>query len=462
MRVLGIIRHGACRWAAAFAALWTVCLPAQALPSFARQTGMECVNCHFSWPELTAVGRQFKLGGYTLMKPVTDGDRPVVSFDPNGNAPYLPLAAFAQLSATHTANVNTGGTDPSDFAHNDDVVLQQLSLFLAGRASDHAGGFIQWTYDGVARHSSIDNTDLRVADRYRSDALDVSYGLSLNNSPTMSDVYNTTPVWGFPYAGSSVAPVPSASTLIQGGLAQQVAGLTAYALWNRTLYTELGGYRTADGVFSVLRAGIDRSSAAVLEGTAPYARLALQHDWDSGTQSAMVGLFGLQVRKYPDPTAPVGATDRFRDVGVDAQYQYVGDVHRVSAQLSLIDERQDLDATYAASGSTHPSDRLRSIAAKASWYYETRYGISLGYQRLLGTSDAGLYSTGSPVSGSLNGSPNSSAVIGELNWLAQRDRRFALQYTAYQTFNGSSTNYDGNGRNARDNNTLYLLAWFAF
>ena len=38
---------------------------AHAVPSFARQTGFECVACHVSWPELTSVGRQFNLGAYT-------------------------------------------------------------------------------------------------------------------------------------------------------------------------------------------------------------------------------------------------------------------------------------------------------------------------------------------------------------------------------------------------------------
>jgi hypothetical protein len=38
----------------------------------------------------------------------------------------------------------------------------------------------------------------------------------------------------------------------------------------------------------------------------------------------------------------------------------------------------------------------------------------------------------------------------------------AAQYTAYTRFNGGSTNYDGAGRNASDNNTVYLLARFVF
>ena len=37
---------------------------AQAVPSFARQTGMACAACHTVYPELTPFGREFKLNGY--------------------------------------------------------------------------------------------------------------------------------------------------------------------------------------------------------------------------------------------------------------------------------------------------------------------------------------------------------------------------------------------------------------
>jgi hypothetical protein len=435
---------------------------AQAVPSFARQTGLECVACHLSWLELTTVGRQFKLGGYTLIKPVTSGERPLVSFARDGNPPLLPLAGFVQASMSHTANTSTAGTDTSSFPMQDELALQQFSLFLAGRISEHAGGFAQWTYDGLGHTSSIDNVDLRLVNRYKNDSLDVTYGLSLNNSPTMSDIYNTTPVWGFPFASSGVAPTPEAATLLQEGLAQQVVGLTAYSMWNRTLYAELGGYRTASNTFSAFRAGVDRDEAAVLDGVAPYWRLALQREWDSGTQSAMVGTFGLIANKYPDPTAPTGLTDRFRDVGIDAQYQYITDSHRFSGQVAYIREQQDLNATFAAEHSSNPSNQLNNLSAKLTYYYQTQYGVSLGYQRTDGSADAGIYNTGAAVSGSANASPNSEAVILELNWLPWRDRRFTLQYTAYQKFNGASINYDGFGRNASDNNTLFLLAWFPF
>src|SRR5271163_4202529 len=40
--------------------------PADALPSFARQTGQPCGTCHTDFPALTPFGRRFKLLGYTV------------------------------------------------------------------------------------------------------------------------------------------------------------------------------------------------------------------------------------------------------------------------------------------------------------------------------------------------------------------------------------------------------------
>src|SRR5258706_12135716 len=129
-----------------------------AVPSFARQTGFECTTCHLSWPELTSVGRQFKLGGYTLMRETTD-KRPWLPTSNDGPPPRLPLAGMVQGSFTRTQD--TSGADSATFPRNSEAVLQQLSAFYAGRIVDHVGAFAQWTYDGIAHHSSVDNVDIR-------------------------------------------------------------------------------------------------------------------------------------------------------------------------------------------------------------------------------------------------------------------------------------------------------------
>src|ERR1700687_5312416 len=74
---------------------------ANAVPSYARQTGQECIACHVSFPELTPYGRYFKLTGYTIGKPAISSQ----------GVNYIPLAVMAQASVTHTQNNHT--TDPN-------------------------------------------------------------------------------------------------------------------------------------------------------------------------------------------------------------------------------------------------------------------------------------------------------------------------------------------------------------
>lgn len=415
-----------------------VAAPARAVPSFARQTGFDCMTCHVSWPELTPTGRQFKLNAYTL-----------------GEKRMLPIAGMLQVSRTSTAHRDAD--TPDAFRKDGNIVLQQASLFLSGKLAEHLGVFSQWTYDGVAHHSGIDNLDLRYANQLEAGGQDLLYGITLHNNPTVQDVYNTGPAWGFPFASSPVAVTPNAASAIES-LGQQVAGLGGYLLWHNTLYLELSAYRTANGAFSMLRAGSDKASDAALKGLSPYWRLALQHDWREGTHSAMVGAYGLKVDRYPDNRLTSGPTDRFNDLGLDAQYQFITDRHRVSLQLNYIHERQDWNAT----AQSNPSDTLRIFRGKATYYFQKQYGATLGYFSVRGNADPQLYDTGEPIGGSARGSPDSAGMIGELNYLPRRDMRLTLQYTAYRKFNGAANNYDGFGRNARDNNTLLLLGWFMF
>ena len=46
-----------------------------------------------------------------------------------------------------------------------------------------------------------------------------------------------------------------------------------------------------------------------------------------------------------------------------------------------------------------------------------------------------------------------------LPWL---NTKLQIQYVGYDKFNGMRTNYDGSGRNASNNNTLYGLVWVNF
>lgn len=98
---------------------------------------------------------------------------------------------------------------------------------------------------------------------------------------------------------------------------------------------------------------------------------------------------------------------------------------------------------------------LSTTRAKVSYYFEQKYCASLGSFSTVGTADATKY-------GTLNASPNSRGEIAEIDYLPTQTIKLALQYTRYDKFDGASKNYDSSGRNASDNNNLYLLGWFMF
>lgn len=435
---------------------------AHAIPAFARQTGQECIACHVSFPELTPYGRYFKLTGYTI-----------------GERQWVPLAMMAEggiTSITNNSTVDDTGAPASVISRNNNFLFSGVSVFLAGKATDYLGAFIQYAYENASTastpaehlkgHSGIDNTDIRLVGKsYGIDAQEVEYiyGFTLNNNPTVQDVWNSTPAFGFPFTASPVALSPNAVTLIDGELGQQVAGYGVYAYLKKTLYAELSFYQTADGMFSWMRHGQpigEADGVHRLQGLNPYYRVALTHDW--GPHSAMVGAYGMHAKVYADNLDPGAGTNRFTDTAFDAQYQYITIPHVFTSQWTYIHERQNWDASFPAGGTSNSVDILKTWRGKVTYYYQRKYGATIQYFNTSGTADAELYPSGAAATGNLDGSPNSRGYILELDYLPIQNVRLMAQYTAYKKFNGGRDNYDGFGRNARDNNTLFLNLWVAF
>ena len=441
---------------------------ASAVPSFGRQTGFACEACHTAFPELTPFGRRFKLNGYVLdnmqqVKTITAQNEEALLLN------YIPpLSLMFQASYTRTKAALPDVTLPDGLAQNNQVLFpQQASLFYAGRIAPNFGGFIQITYDSASGSFGFDNTDLRYANHMNLVGKDTIFGVTANNNPTVQDVWNSTPAWQTPFdQRTSAAPVPAASALVDGSLGGDVAGLSAYLWFNDAFYVELGAYRSAKQGFQnpqTQNAGPLNSTASnVIDGVAPYWRLAYEWDWNRNALS--LGTYGLEARLLPgNGIALAGSINRFTDTALDAQYQYLGDDHLFSVQTTWIHEKQRLDASFAAGAAANPSDTLNTFRLGGSYYYRRRYGAALGYFTTTGSTDAGLYNAGGgPVTGSVNNSPDSRGWVAELDYLPWQNVKFALQYTIYSKFNGGTSNYDGFGRNASDNNTVYLLAWINF
>lgn len=428
--------------------------PATAVPSFARQTGLACEACHTVFPQLTPFGRAFKASGYTLFNTlkVEDINKVKKSTLSLSDLPPISAMVMASTSVENKANDSSSSKTTTDFP-------QQASLFYAGRISDNIGAYFQLTYDDQSGTVGIDNTDIRYADVANLDGHGVIYGVSLNNNPTVQDLWNSTPAWGQPFIASPALQGPTLPQ-IEGAMAQVVAGLSAYTFIDQTYYGEVGVYRSALQGASYAQNG--NTTNNIISSVAPYWRFAYENDW--GNNSWEVGFLGLYT-DFQNPTTPAGNAingslqaregDRFLDIGLDTQYEYIDDDNQVSVNGRWIHENEKLGASYAAGFADNASDRLDSMNLTGSYYWRRKFGATLGMFNVSGSRDP-LYF------GSANGSPDSTWGLVEVDYLPWLNVKLGLQYTAYFKFDGATDNYDGAGRNASDNNLLYAYLWLAF
>ncbi len=424
--------------------------PVLAVPSYARQTGQACSGCHVGamGPQLTALGRQFKILGYTMK---------------GGTSSLPPISAMMVASYSHTSKDQADNAGPNDGTNNN-ASLQQLSLFLAGRLTEHTGIFSQVTYSDIDHHVAMDNYDIRYAKAFSRGDHGGVFGVSLNNNPGLSDPYNSQAAWRFPFIGSELAPGPTAAVLSDGGLGQQVIGADAYVSIDSKYYASLGFYRTMSESF-LSSINVDYGGRVV--GAAPYWRFSWTPGWLDGGLS--LGASGLYARIAPDTASSFA--NRYSDYGLDAEYEkYVGDGNMLTMNAKFTHENQRLDYAFNNDEADRLSHSLNSANFNASYYYKNTYGLTFGWFNITGTADTLLYPS-EPDFGSANSSPNSRGEILQADWtpFGKADSykqpwvnlRFGIQYTHYEKFNGGDSNYDGFDRNASDNDTLFVFVWTA-
>jgi len=386
-----------------------------ALPSFARQTGDSCDSCHVGayGPHLTPHGRKFKMGGYT---------------DSDGKEGHIPLAAMLIDNYTHTSKDQDNsavGFDP-----NNNNVVQELSVFLAGKLSDHVGSFMQVTHSGVDKVIALDNTEFRFATETTLFGQPGVYGVTLNNNPTMQDPFNTLPTWRYPFNSADLAAGPSTAPFLDDGIAGQVYGVSAYGQLENGIYAELGFYR------SFTQSILDRLNVEAgqeLGKSAPYWRVAYIKDMRKKVFS--VGLVGMTADLHD--YGATGPDNKYTDIGLDGHYQYLGNRKNiVSVDGAYIHETQD-------------NGNVNQLNVAGSYYYDKSYGATVRYFSVDG-SNATL--------------PDSKGWMLQADWtpFGKEDSwkapfanlRVGLQYTLYNNFDGDTTN-------ASDYNTMMAFVWLS-
>ena len=124
-------------------------------------------------------------------------------------------------------------------------------------------------------------------------------------------------------------------------------------------------------------------------------------------------------------------------------------------------ENSFLDATSLEGGVSQLHQKVDTFRITGGYIYDHLIGARLSYFTNSGTVDTTLNAPAA-VTGSATGDPFSNGLTAELDYTPWVNTKFVLQYTSYFNFNGGSSNYDGAGRDASANNTLYLLAWLAY
>jgi len=425
---------------------------ATAVPSFATQTGLPCAQCHVMafGPQLTEYGRQFKLNGYTFRK--QDGGL------------NIPLAATVIAGID---SVSKAAPTPAPYSDKDNLALQAVSVYFAGGITDHLGAFVKATYDNIFDTAAWDTMDVRYARQVKLAGHSAVVGIDVNNNPTAQDLWNSLPVWGFPYVQSELVPSPNNVPILHEAFGNTVLGASVYTMIDNHLYAEVGLYR---GLTNKWLGNLgDPGADPHIVGAAPYARITFQDH--NGPHYFAVGLVGLSVKQEPF-SATTSQTNRYTDYGIDGTYQWnIGTPHAIDAHASWIHEDRNLTASFVTGASDSTSNRLDAFEADVSYIMQQTWVASVGLFNTNGTTNHLLFAPG-PVSGSAAGSPASGGYILQFEWVPfgkadsfarpWANLRLGVQYTGYWRFNGGSSNYDGFGRNASDNNSLFLFTWLAF
>ena len=479
---------------------------AWAVPSFARQTGWSCATCHTSYPQLTPMGRIFKLMGYT-----TENLQPQQKVEAKvGNVIHLLLPRISQFSIfvqasdtrvaggqgvlgtlprTSTAPDQPAGTGQPVGRNNNLEVPQQVSLFYAGEITPHVGDFLHITYSGQDGTFAFDDSSIVRAQAWSLGHYNTLItGVDVNNTPSATDLWNTSTDWQAPFFTSNYTAegeVPTTFIAASQGASFPLIGLGTYAADivgpNRAnwFYAEADAYDNSQGTGAGPNSGVigegggnqytlNNSSSCVadsadcvafgqLAGTAPYLRLAYQHDWSDWNWE--VGTYDMWSRVYASPTS--SAVDRFYDYDLDSQLQWldINDNSNVTVRANLIHE----DARFAAddvgptSGSSLTHGQLNTFNLNATYWYHDEYGAQGGFQDVTGTANSNFW--GGNIYTSANGSPNTTDEWVEASYLPWWNTRLSVRYTVFNKFRGLTGN---NGVSPSKFNTIELLAWIAY
>jgi len=275
----------------------------QAVPAFARQTGMACAACHFqTYPAINAFGRAFKASGYTLI-----GAQEKIE----GDDLSLPVVLNASL-VTKFRYQKTNGDDKRVATNTGELQFpDEAALLIGGRAGEHVGFVLEFATFGEA------DTDSGEFSLFGSFKMPITYkvgGTDLSFIPFSTDAGGA--AYGFEQLNTGAQRFQRVGEDRNALMAQQYLGLGAgeaegfaFVAANEMGFVNVSLWAPIHGSFA-------------MKSLAPYFRAALTPsigNWDTG--------FGVQYfsgkAKEDDGSDPLGNVVEHKTEGwaIDGQIQ---------------------------------------------------------------------------------------------------------------------------------------------
>ena len=443
-----------------FFCLLSALLPGKAfaIPSYTRQTGFSCDECHTVYPNLTPLGRDFKLHGYTMTASKT-----IKSDSHASSAPILDLNNIPMVSARIVSmwsnqaggnngivpkGITTAGQGFVSFpsGYNDKETFNLIgdsSIYVAGAITPYMGTFLEFSgiddEGGTLGLGMVDT--VIVAPDATFEGKSFVYGVRGVDAVFTGDPSNVLGTWGLT---SQLMGMSTHNTLFDPNRAM-VEGGELYAMWggfnNGGLFGTVGFYhptgsQSAGSFVQANLAGLSGTPGTLNTSSVDVApRLAYYFPQfhDLYAEIGASGYFGREGMIAP-ATASIpnlSYNDNYYDYAVDAQVQYIGDKNL--AELFAIYQNQndgrfygqDLysNVNYGVSGARV---QRNGLAVAADYYYDRTYGAYVKY----------LYQNSDKVK-----DINVAGTVLGLSWFPWQNMQMILEQALFSMYNPGLAQY---------------------
>ncbi|MBI5047420.1 MAG: hypothetical protein HZB54_00515 [Deltaproteobacteria bacterium] len=412
--------------------LW-IAPEANAVPAFARQTGVACSTCHFQhYPALNAFGRAFKAGGYTQVggQSLIEGDD--LSIPATLNASLVTKVRYQMTNgkddtSTPTVNESKVGKNKGELQFPDEA-----ALLIGGRAGEHVGFLLEAGLNVSADAAATMFTSYKMPIVF-----DIG-GPKLSIIPFTTDGLGAS--YGFELLNTGAVRHQRALEHRSETSAQQYIGTSgaaegfAFVAYNETGFINLTLWGPAHGTVAT---GFDLSQ---------YVRVAATPNvggWDLGIGGQYWG-GETKVGDTDNTPSAIYATQAW---AVDAQAQ--GNVGMpLGVYLSYGTAAASKDAKNGlADGTTKTSLFNANKNDKTAWSILAELGVLPGKATL-----AAGYRSGDNGAAANN---KEDAITGGATYLLAQNVQLQLNYTSYS---GSARD---KAVNSDEDNTLTTLMLFA-